>query len=80
MIAAHWQTALFALAAMGVMAVQALFDPSLQAQVLMLAPLVAILGLPHGALDLPIAEALWPLDTRARKGCSRRSISGCRAA
>jgi Brp/Blh family beta-carotene 15,15'-monooxygenase len=28
----------------------------------LLAPLVAIPGLPHGALDLPIAEALWPLD------------------
>lgn len=68
MIAAHWQTALFALATMSIMAVQALFDPSLPAQVLMLAPLVAIVGLPHGALDLPIAEALWPLDTRARQG------------
>jgi Brp/Blh family beta-carotene 15,15'-monooxygenase len=68
MIAAHWQTALFALVAMGVMAAQALIDPSLPVQVLMLAPLVAILGLPHGALDLPIAEALWPLDSRARQG------------
>jgi Brp/Blh family beta-carotene 15,15'-monooxygenase len=68
MIAAHWQTALFTLAAMGVMAAQGLFDPSVSAQILMLAPLVAILGLPHGALDLPIAEALWPLDTRARQG------------
>jgi Brp/Blh family beta-carotene 15,15'-monooxygenase len=68
MIVAHWQTALFALVAMGIMAVQALLDPSLSAQALMLAPLVAILGLPHGALDLPIAEALWPLDTRSRQG------------
>ncbi len=67
MIAAHWQTALFALSAMGITAVQALFDPSLPAQVLMLAPLVAVLGLPHGALDLPIAEALWPVETRARQ-------------
>ena len=67
MIAAHWQTALFALAAMSIMAAHALFDPSLPAQVLLLAPLVAILGLPHGALDLPIAEALWPLETRARQ-------------
>ncbi|MDR9395557.1 MAG: Brp/Blh family beta-carotene 15,15'-dioxygenase [Roseovarius sp.] len=67
MIAAHWQTALFALAAIGITAVQALFDPSLPAQVLILAPLVAILGLPHGALDLPIAEALWPLQGPARQ-------------
>lgn len=68
MIAAHWQTALFALAALGIIAVHVLFDPSLPAQVLMLAPLVAILGLPHGALDLPIAEALWPLEGRAGLG------------
>jgi Brp/Blh family beta-carotene 15,15'-monooxygenase len=68
MIAAHWQTGLFALAALAIAGLQALFDPSLPAQVLMLAPLVAILGLPHGALDLPIAEALWPLDSRARQG------------
>ncbi|MDR9428550.1 MAG: Brp/Blh family beta-carotene 15,15'-dioxygenase [Salibaculum sp.] len=66
MIAAHWQTGLFALAAMGIMVVQALVHPSLPAQVLLLAPLVAILGLPHGALDLPIAEALWPLESWAR--------------
>jgi Brp/Blh family beta-carotene 15,15'-monooxygenase len=68
MIVAHWQTGLFALAALGLGGLQALFDPALPTQVLMLAPLVAILGLPHGALDLPIAEALWPLDSRARQG------------
>ena len=67
MTAAYWQTALFALAAVIVMALQALVDPSLPVQVLMLAPLVAVLGLPHGALDLPIAEALWPLEGRARQ-------------
>lgn len=67
MMAAHWQTALFALAGLGITAVYALLQPALPAQVLMLAPLVAILGLPHGALDLPIAEALWPLKTRTRK-------------
>ena len=67
MIAAHWQTALFALASVGIMAVYGLLDPTLPAQVLMLAPLVAILGLPHGALDLPIAEALWPLRSRSRQ-------------
>ncbi|MDZ7710228.1 MAG: Brp/Blh family beta-carotene 15,15'-dioxygenase [Roseovarius sp.] len=42
-------------------------QPELAAQVLMLAPLVAVLGLPHGALDLPIAEALWPLTGWRRK-------------
>jgi len=67
MTAAHWQTGLFALAAVVVMAVQALVDPSLPVQVLILAPLVAILGLPHGALDLPIAEALWPLRSWPRQ-------------
>ncbi len=67
MIAAHWQTTLFALASVGIMAVHGLLDPTLPAQVLMLAPLVAILGLPHGALDLPIAEALWPLRSRSRQ-------------
>ena len=67
MIAAHWQRTLFVLASVGIMAVHALFDPSLPAQVLMLAPLVAILGLPHGALDLPIAEALWPLRSWSRQ-------------
>ena len=67
MIAAHWQTGLFALAGLGLTAASALLQPSLAAQVLMLAPLVAVLGLPHGALDLPIAEALWPLDSAGRK-------------
>lgn len=67
MIAAHWQTALFALAGLGIAALYALFLPPLPMQVVLLAPLVAILGLPHGALDLPIAEALWPLDSPGRK-------------
>jgi len=31
-------------------------------QLLMLVPSVAILGLPHGAFDLPIAKSLWPLN------------------
>lgn len=38
------------------------FQPGFAVQLSILAPLVAILGLPHGALDLPIAETLWPLD------------------
>ena len=35
--------------------------PGIAGQVVILAPAVALLGLPHGALDLPMAEALWPL-------------------
>ncbi len=57
-----WQTAVFAAAAVVAVAAQIVLDPGLGAQLALLAPLVAILGLPHGALDLPIAEALWPLD------------------
>ncbi|MBC7478832.1 MAG: Brp/Blh family beta-carotene 15,15'-dioxygenase, partial [Pseudorhodobacter sp.] len=38
-----------------------LFRLDLMTQVLLLAPLVAIFGVPHGATDLPIAEMLWPL-------------------
>ncbi len=52
----------FALAAGVAVLAQHMLNPGLGAQLLLLAPLVAILGLPHGALDLPIAEALWPLD------------------
>lgn len=57
-----WQTAVFAAAAVVAVVGQITLDLSLGAQLALLAPLVAILGLPHGALDLPIAEALWPLD------------------
>jgi Brp/Blh family beta-carotene 15,15'-monooxygenase len=35
--------------------------PPLMWQVIALAPLVALLGLPHGALDHRVAGALWPL-------------------
>ena len=67
MIRAHWQTVLFGLTALGVMVAYSVLRPDVQTQVLMLAPLVAVLGLPHGALDLPIAEALWPLTGWRRK-------------
>ncbi len=40
--------------------------PSPEWQVIALAPLVAILGLPHGALDHRIANALWPLSNVLR--------------
>ena len=57
-----WQTAVFAAAAVVAVVGQITLDLGLGAQLALLAPLVAILGLPHGALDLPIAEVLWPLD------------------
>lgn len=61
MIWAHWQTLLFAVAGLGMAVMFTVIQPDLRVQILMLAPLVAVLGLPHGALDLPIAEALLPL-------------------
>ncbi len=56
-----WQTLVFGCCAAVAVALYMSAQPGLVAQLLLLAPLVAILGLPHGALDLPIAEALWPL-------------------
>jgi len=56
-----WQTRLFVLAAAVAVLAASLFEPDLMTQTLLLAPFVAVFGLPHGALDLPIAEALWPL-------------------
>lgn len=67
MMQAYWQTTLFALAALGVIGFYTVLELDLAVQVLILAPMVAVLGLPHGALDLPIAEALWPLTGWRRK-------------
>ena len=67
MIWVHWQTALFAMAGLGMAVLYTVIQPGLPAQVFMLAPLVAVLGLPHGALDLPIAETLLPLTGWRRK-------------
>ncbi len=58
----RWQTILFAGAVTLAISAAIVIDLDQTLQILLLAPLVAILGLPHGALDLPIAEALWPLD------------------
>lgn len=60
--APRWQTILFGTVAGLALVFQVTIQPDLILQLVLLAPLVAILGLPHGALDLPIAEALWPLD------------------
>ena len=57
-----WETVLFAATVALAISAATVIDLDLTLQILLLAPLVAILGLPHGALDLPIAEALWPLD------------------
>lgn len=67
MVLPRWQVALFGICVACAMVVQFIFALTLTQQTLILAPLVAILGLPHGALDLPIAQALWPLDTAAAK-------------
>lgn len=64
-IARTGQTAVFLSGLMLMTAVNAVAVPGLWGQVLILAPAVALLGLPHGALDLPMAKALWPLDTTA---------------
>ena len=40
-----------------------IFQPPLIWQIIALGPLVALLGLPHGALDHRVASALWPLTT-----------------
>lgn len=63
----HWQVALFGMCVACAIAVQSTFALTLNQQIVLLAPLVAIFGLPHGALDLPIAQALWPLHTRSAK-------------
>lgn len=57
-----WQTILFAATVALAISAAIVIELDLTLQILLLAPLVAVLGLPHGALDLPIAEALWPLD------------------
>ena len=59
------QTATLALAAGTLVAWQVLAAPGLPAQIAVLVVAVALMGLAHGALDLPMAETLWPLRRRA---------------
>lgn len=61
------QTAIFLCGLLLAGLADAVWAPSLWGQALVLAPAVALLGLPHGALDLPMAQALWPLDTIAER-------------
>lgn len=56
-----WQTVVFALCAGLAITFGVAAEPGLGMQLGLLAALVALLGLPHGGLDLPIAEGLWPL-------------------
>jgi len=56
-----WQTWLFVCAATFAVVLTFVLKPDLTTQVLLLAPFVAVFGLPHGALDLSIAKVLWPL-------------------
>ncbi|TFL17399.1 Brp/Blh family beta-carotene 15,15'-dioxygenase [Jannaschia formosa] len=58
----------FAAAALAVIAVFAATPPGMPAQIAGLVVLVAILGVPHGALDFDVARTLWPLpDGRAER-------------
>lgn len=63
----RWQITLFGICVATTIAVQSVFTLTQTQQILILAPFVAIFGLPHGALDLPIAQGLWRLDTRVAK-------------
>ncbi len=60
------QTCVFLSGLVLFVAIDGIAEPELYGQVLILAPAVALLGLPHGALDLPMAEVVWPLDTWQR--------------
>ena len=57
----HWQTTLFTISVLLAIVLSVAIELTETQQILLLAPIVAVLGLPHGALDLPIAEMLWPL-------------------
>lgn len=54
---------LFAAVAPVLLGISLVFQPPLLWQIIALGPLVALLGLPHGALDHRVATALWPLST-----------------
>lgn len=56
-----WQTGLFAALVGLTIAAWSILEPSPVWQIWILVPAVALLGLPHGAFDLPIARRVWPL-------------------
>lgn len=55
------QSGIFLAGLLVLAALDMVFAPAPLTQALLLAPAVALLGLPHGALDLPMARVLWPL-------------------
>jgi len=55
------QSGIFLAGLLVLAALDMVFAPGPLTQALLLAPAVALLGLPHGALDLPMARVLWPL-------------------
>jgi len=57
---ATWDTALFVAASLFFSVIVFFFEPALPAQILLLAPLVVLLGLPHGAFDMALARKIWP--------------------
>jgi Brp/Blh family beta-carotene 15,15'-monooxygenase len=61
LIAQH--RSLFAAIVPVLLGISLVLQPPLIWQIFALGPLVAILGLPHGALDHRVASALWPLST-----------------
>lgn len=74
-----WQTWLFVCVSAIAIGFTTLFKPDLTTQALLLAPFVAVFGLPHGALDLSIAETLLPLRNRTEKilfACLYLGLSG----
>jgi len=56
------QTAAYLVGLGAMILLYGLWAAGLRGQVSILAPAVALLGLPHGALDMPMAETLWPLN------------------
>lgn len=55
-------TAVFLVVAGAAISLQLAFQPGLATQLMLLGPLVAVLGIPHGALDRRVAQRLWPLE------------------
>lgn len=58
---------LFVVATAGTLGLVAVADLTPAVQIALLTPLVAGLGVPHGALDIDMARALWPLERRAAR-------------
>lgn len=66
-LAARGPRLAFLLAAGGAIVATQAVTPSPALQAALLVPLVAVLGVPHGALDVHMARRLWPLDRPAMR-------------